>query len=78
MKLYCLFEHSTGYALLKIDEVEEIGSLLETVTESRTRVGYLDTWQIKQLLLAGLIVKFYPGTRDKAVLADPICTLGAD
>jgi len=34
MKLYCLFEHSTGYALLKIDEVEEIGSLLETVTES--------------------------------------------
>lgn len=34
MKLYALYEHSTGYALLKIDEVEEIGALLPIVQES--------------------------------------------
>jgi len=34
MKLYALYEHSTGYALLKIDEIEEIGALLPMVQES--------------------------------------------
>jgi len=34
MKLYSLFEHSTGYALLKIEEIEEIAALLPAVQES--------------------------------------------
>lgn len=34
MKLYALYEHSTGYALLKIDEIEEIGALLPMVQDS--------------------------------------------
>merc|ERR1712127_799387 len=33
-KLYCLFEHSTGYALLKMEEIEEIAALLPIVQES--------------------------------------------
>jgi len=33
-KLYCLFEHSTGYALLKMEEIEEIAALLPVVQES--------------------------------------------
>ena len=34
MKLYALFEHSTGYALLKMEEIEEIAALLPIVQES--------------------------------------------
>jgi len=34
MKLYALFEHSTGYALLKMEEIEEIAALLPVVQES--------------------------------------------
>lgn len=34
MKLYALYEHSTGYGLLKIDNIEEIGALLPMVQES--------------------------------------------
>jgi len=33
-KLYCLYEHSTGYALLKMEEIEEIAALLPIVQES--------------------------------------------
>lgn len=34
MKLFTLYEHSTGYGLLKIDNIEEIGALLPMVQES--------------------------------------------
>merc|ERR1712158_142694 len=39
MKLYALYEHSTGYALLNIKNVEEIGALLPMVQESAADYG---------------------------------------
>merc|ERR1712157_307578 len=39
MKLFSLYEHSTGYALLKIENVEEIGALLPMVQESQSDYG---------------------------------------
>jgi len=39
MKLFSLYEHSTGYALLKIENVEEIGALLPMVQESQADYG---------------------------------------
>lgn len=39
MKLFSLYEHSTGYALLKIENIEEIGALLPMVQESAADYG---------------------------------------
>ena len=63
-------DHSHGHSHGGSEEAVNIRAALVHI------VG--DLVQSVGVLLAGLIVKFYPGTRDKAVLADPICTLGTD